>query len=155
MHFAPALWPSCTSHHAVLSARHLSIHPPCQHPLPVSSSPPISWPHHLSIILLLLLHVEAFPLLCFLLSSPNRCILCLLLCQSFLHFHLISYPSFPLFLHHLYSNPTPLFSASLQWQVLWAGCVNVKPFPAMIMFITHCVSRCPWINTNWRSTLQR
>lgn len=36
-----------------------------------------------------------------------------------------------------------------------AGCVNVKPFPAMIMFITNCASRCPWINTNWRSTLQR
>lgn len=29
-----------------------------------------------------------------------------------------------------------------------AGNVNVKPFPAMIMFIARCVSRCPWINTN-------
>lgn len=35
------------------------------------------------------------------------------------------------------------------------GRVNVKPLAAMIMFITRCVSRCPWINTNWRSTLQR
>lgn len=25
----------------------------------------------------------------------------------------------------------------------------------MIMFITRCVSHCSWINTNWRSTLQR
>lgn len=36
-----------------------------------------------------------------------------------------------------------------------SGCVNVKPFLLMIIYITRCVSRCPRINTNWRSTLQR
>lgn len=36
-----------------------------------------------------------------------------------------------------------------------AVCVNVKPFPAMIMFITLCVPCGSRINTNWRSTLQR
>lgn len=29
-----------------------------------------------------------------------------------------------------------------------SGCVNVKPFLVMIIFITRCVSRCPRINTN-------
>lgn len=40
---SPPLWPSSTSHHAVLSARHLSIHFPCQSTLPVSSSLSISY----------------------------------------------------------------------------------------------------------------
>lgn len=117
MHFASALWPSCTSHHAVLSARHPSIHPPCQFPLPVSSSPSISWPHHLSIFLLLL-HVEAllspFCASYFTFISPtNRLILppslSLSVNPSFA-FTLVSFFSpFHLspFLYHPYSHPTP------------------------------------------------
>lgn len=102
----------------------------------------------------------SFPLLCFL-----------------IHFHLsfkYTYPPslstspFSLFSHsfilqfspffsHLSSHPTPISLpvCSDRFCGSRAGCVNVKPFPAMIMFITHCGSRCPWINTNWGSTLQR
>lgn len=85
---SPPLWPSCTSHHAVLSACHLSIH---FHANPVSSSLSISWPHHLSIIILLL-HAEVFPLLicasCFsLISDTNAFILSLPFCQPVIHFH--------------------------------------------------------------------
>ena len=129
-----------------------SIHSPCQYPLPVSSSPPISWPHHLSIILLL--HVEVllspfsasyFPFI----HPTNRLFLPLrqpLILPSLPPYSTIHSPTQP---------PCSLPVCSDRFCGSRAGCVNVKPFPAMIMFITRCASRCPWINTNWRSTLQR
>lgn len=95
-----------------------------------------------------------FPLQCFLLSSSNRLILGLLSCRSFLHFHSF-FPSLPILHPPLSQPPFSLPVCSDRFCGSRTGCVNVKPFPAMIMFITHCVSRCPWINTDWSSTLQR
>ena len=165
MRFAPALWPSCTSHHAVLSARHPSIHPPCQYPLPVFSSPSISWPHHhsspsssSSFMLKRFLFAFCAPYFPFI-SPTNRLILStLVFFVSPPSSHPFIRPSFPPILYHPFSHPTPPFPLTVctdRFCGSRAGCVNVKPFPAMIMFITRCVSRCPWINTNWRSTLQR
>lgn len=126
MRFAPALWPSCTSHHAVLSARHPSIHPPCQDPLPVFSSPSISWPHHHSSSssassfmlkhFLLAFCAPYFPFI----SPTNR----LILSPPLLRFStLVSsvHPSIFSPLFYIVYSPTqpPFFSASLHWQVLW------------------------------------
>lgn len=158
MCFTPALRPRCTTHHAVLSARHPSIHRPCQYPLPVISSPPISWPHQLSIIFLFL-HIEAhlfFPFHTFFYFSSKHSYNCtypqppaLLTPSSFSlssFFHFIS--------SHVFAGQSPTqppFSlpvCSDRFCGRRTSCVNVKPFPAMIMFITHCVPRCSWININ-------
>lgn len=109
-----------------LHAIHPSIHPPCQCPLPVSSSPPISWPHHLSIILLLL-HVEAllFPLCASYFPSilpTNSLVLSLNLCQSLSLFSLLSHSFIlPYLLLSLLSilppNPPFLFQSAVTGSV--------------------------------------
>lgn len=75
--------------------------------------------------------------------------------QSLLHFTLIS-PLSSFHLSPLFPHPPILCQSAVTGSVgVKADCVNVKPFPPMIMFITHGGSRCPWINTNRGSTLQR
>lgn len=131
---SPPLWPSCTSHHAVLS-----LH--ATYPFILPANPHLLCPTDLLTTSLCYLT----PPLCW--SFPST-----LLCLSLSLYH---NPPFLLCFHPL--RPPPPFSLSVCNDRVCRSridCVNVKPFAAMIMFITHCVSRCPWINTNWRSTLQ-
>lgn len=128
-------------------------------PIPAPRPPPLPFhdPHHLSIFILLP-HVKAllfphssyFPFI----FPSNRLVLRLPLCQSLFHFPSSLILSFfylsPFSRPSLFPGNLPSLSQTCDGRFCgsWAAGVNVKPFPAMIMFITHCVSRCPWINTN-------
>lgn len=114
--------PCCSLHTPSIypSILHAHIHFLCPPPLR-------SHGHTISSIISLLLHIEAFfsphMLSSFPFSSPSNIttIIFLLIDQLFFIFTQLSPSSFHIFpcLYHPFFHPTPLFSASLNWQVLW------------------------------------